>query len=327
MTLKDILTKEWFAKVESVFSSRYGLMLESVNPDGREVRSLSGSPCHPYFCRLIRDSRPGTTRCYKDRVQWMDFAQQSGRPYIGVCHAGIVLGCVPVVYRGKRLGGMFFGKCLSDKPDRQSRQEFRKRFKGFRFHWNMLNRAMGKLNVVSESQFITAGQYLQSQLNQVIVPKRISVLRKQKAQRLAEKARKQEQLQRSIPRVDSASRIRPAIEYMNYHYDLPVKLKELAKLAGLSVFRFSHLFREQTGITPVDYLTQVRIGHAMRLLTTTDWNFRQIMEVTGYTYQSYFIRVFKRVTGMTPQQFRMRKKLASSPAKSAKKGILRTRQR
>jgi AraC-like DNA-binding protein/ligand-binding sensor protein len=307
MTLRDILTKEWFAKVESVFSLRYGLMLESVSPDGREVRSLSGSPCHPYFCRLIRDSRPGTARCYKDRIRWMDFAQQSGRPYIGVCHAGIVLGCVPVIYRGKRLGGMFFGKCLSDKPDKAPTADIRRWFKGFRFHWNTLSRAMGKLNVISESQLVRAGQYLRSQLNQVLVPQKVAVLRKQKARRFAEKARKQEQLKRPIPQVDSASRIHPAMEYMDYHYDLPVKLKELAKLSGLSVFRFSHLFREQTGITPVDYLTQVRIGHARRLLTTTDWDFRQIMEATGYTYQSYFIRMFKRVTGTTPMQFRLRK--------------------
>jgi AraC-like DNA-binding protein/ligand-binding sensor protein len=309
MTLRDILTKEWFEKVETVFSSRYDLMLESVDSDGREIRSLSGSPCHPYFCRLIRDSRPATARCYKDRVRWMDFAQKSGRSYIGLCHAGIVLGCVPVVYRGKRLGGMFFGKCLPDTPDRQLRQEFRKRFKGFRFHWNSLSRAKGKLNVVSESQLVTAGQYLQSQLNQVLIPKKVAALRKQKVRRLAEKARKQEQLKRSIPQVNLASRIRPAIEYMDYHYDLPIKLKSLAQLSGLSVFRFAHLFREQTGVTPVEYLTRVRIGHAMRLLTTTDWDFRQIMESTGYTYQSYFIRMFKRVTGTTPQQYRDKKNI------------------
>jgi AraC-like DNA-binding protein/ligand-binding sensor protein len=307
MMLRDILTKEWFAKVQSVFWSRYGLMLESVSPDGREVRSLSSSPCHPYFCRLIRDSRPATARCYKDRIQWMDFAQQSGRPYIGGCHAGIVLGCVPVVYRGKRLGGMFFGKCLADKPDRQLQQEFRRRFKGFRFHWNTLGRAMGKLDVISAGQLVRAGRYLQSQLNEVLVPKKVDVLRKQKARRLTERAREQEQLKRPIPQVDSASRIHPAIEYMDYHYDLPVKLKELAKCAGLSVFRFAHLFREQAGITPVEYLTVVRIKHAKRLLATTDWDFRQIMEAVGYTYQSYFIRMFKRVTGTTPQQFRLRK--------------------
>lgn len=327
MTLRDILTKEWFAKVESVFSSRYEVMLESVSPGGREVRSLSGSPCHPYFCRLIRDSRPGTARCYKDRVRWMDLAQQSGRPYIGTCHAGIVLGCVPIVYRGKRLGGMFYGKCLADNTDRLSGQDIGRRFKGFRFHWNTLSRAMGKLNVVSAGQLVLAGEYLQSQLNQVLTPKKVSVLRKQKARQFAEKARKQERLKRPMPQVDLTSRIRPAIEYMDYHYDLPVKLKELAKLSGLSVFRFAHVFREQTGITPVEYLTQVRIGHARRLLAATDWDFRQIMEATGYTYQSYFIRVFKRVSGMTPQQFRLRKKTASGSARSAKKGILRTRQR
>jgi AraC-like DNA-binding protein len=244
----------------------------------------------------------------------MDFAQQSGRPYIGTCHAGIVLGCVPIVYRGRRLGGMFYGKCLADNHDRLSGLDIRRRFKGFRFHWNMLSRAMGKLDVISAGQIVRAGQYLQSQLNEVLVPQKVAVLRKQKARRLTEKARKQEQLKRPIPQVDSASCIHPAIEYMDYHYDLPVKLKELAKCAGLSVFRFAHVFRQQTGITPVEYLTQVRIKHAKRLLATTNWDFRQIMEATGYTYQSYFIRMFKRVVGMTPQQYR--RKMAAQSKKN-----------
>jgi YesN/AraC family two-component response regulator len=51
----------------------------------------------------------------------------------------------------------------------------------------------------------------------------------------------------------------------------------------------------------------VRIHHAKRLLAMPEYNYNQIMEATGYTYQSYFIRMFKRVTGTTPQKFRMRK--------------------
>jgi AraC-like DNA-binding protein len=219
----------------------------------------------------------------------------------------MVLACVSITYRGKRLGGMFFGKCLKCKPDRQLQQELRSRFKGFRFHWNTLNRAMGKLKVISDRELIRGGTYLQSQLSQVLMPPKVAVLRKQKARRIAEKARKQSQLMIPMPRIDPGSRLHLAIEYMNYHYDLPVKLKELAEFAGLSVFRFSHLFRQQTGMAPVEYLTRVRIGHAERLLATTDWDFRQIMEATGYTYQSYFIRMFKRITGTTPQQFRMKK--------------------
>jgi AraC-like DNA-binding protein/ligand-binding sensor protein len=321
MTLKDILTKETFRKIEAVVSSRYGLSLESVSPDGREVRYLSSSPCHPYFCRLIRDSRPGTARCYKTRKRWMALARKSGKPYIGVCHAGIILACVPIVYRKKRLGGMFFGKCLPDKSDRLLRQDFHRRFEKFHFNWFVLSRAMGRLKIIGERKLVRAGEFLRSQLERAMVPEKVAVLRKQKALRLADRKRKQKQMGSALGEIKESSRIRPAMDYMDHHYDLPVRLKELAEYAELSVFHFAHLFRQETGLTPVDYLTRVRIHHAKRLLVTTDWEYRQVGKTVGYNYQSYFIRMFKWATGMTPQRFRLRKKISSGTPKSEKKGI------
>lgn len=304
MMLRDILTKEWFEEINSEFSSRFGLMLESVGADGREVRSLSGKPCHPYFCRLIRDSRPGAVRCYANRVLWMNRARKSGRPYIGVCQAGIVLGCVPVVYRGRMLGGMFYGKCLLDKPETLRRQDFGRRFKGFRYIWYELSRAMRRLDIVSERKLVQAGKFLESQLKESLSPHKTAVLRQQKKRLSAEAERKQKRLRGQLPKIEESSPIWPAADFMNFHYDRPVTLAELACLTGLSVFRFAHVFKQATGITPVEYLTSVRIGHARRLLEKTDWEYWEISESAGYRCQSYFIRMFKRVVGVTPQQYR-----------------------
>jgi AraC-like DNA-binding protein/ligand-binding sensor protein len=321
MTLRDVLTREWFTKAEAVFSSRYGLTLESVGPDGRSAASLSSAPCHPYFCRLIRESRPGTARCYKNRMRWMNLAQKSGKPYIGVCHAGMVLACVPIVYRNKRLGGIFFGKCLIEKSERLMRQEFRRRFKGFHYNWFLLGWAMERLKVIDERKLARAGEFLQSQLKQMLVPEKAAALRKQKALRLAGKARKEKRLREARPDAAKSPCIRYAMDYMDSQYDLPVKLRELAEFAELSVFHFAHLFRRETGLTPVDYLTRVRIHHAKRLLTTTDWEYWQVSKAVGYNHQSYFIRMFKRLTGTTPQRFRLRKNMSPVTSRSGKRGI------
>ena len=106
------------------------------------------------------------------------------------------------------------------------------------------------------------------------------------------------------------TQLKPAIEYMQNHYDEPLTLADLAKTVHLSVSRFSHLFTEQMGASIVDYLSSVRINHAKRLLLTTDHNCTRICYDVGYNNQSYFTRVFKQLTGLTPRQFRNQNKRA-----------------
>lgn len=308
MGLRDVLTKEWFERVAAEFQSRYGLTLESVDTQGRMVGCLSSRPCYPYFCSLIRESRPGLARCYKSRVRWMNLACQSGRPHIGVCHAGITLGCVPVVYRGRRLGGMFFGMCLTHKPGKLVVQELFRRFKGFRYPWLELGRATRRLKTARPQDLVRAGGFLESQLKQALVPEKVGVLRKEKTLRLAGMERKQNRLRSELPGIDTSSRLWQAAEFMKYHCDRPIKLQECAYLSGLSVFRFAHVFREETGFTPMEYLTRMRIEHAKRMLEKSDMKHWEIKQAIGYTHQSYFIRVFKRVVGMTPQQYRLNHK-------------------
>jgi AraC-like DNA-binding protein len=318
MELKDIFTPEQFKAIEASFVSKYGLPLESCGTNGRESLSLCSSPCHPYFCRVIRDSRPGAVRCRRDRRRWMNIAIQTGRPCIGVCHAGIMLGCVPVVYRGKQFGGVFFGKCLLKKPGKAFGREFRRRFKGFRFDGDEIRRAAGRLKVIPERQLVRAGEFLQSRLKRALVPAKVKVLREQNALRRAEKENKRKRLRAAMPYISESSAIRPAMEYMDHHYDRPLTLAEITRTTKLSESRLSHLFTEKIGITLFDYLTRVRIRNAKRLLQTTDWECLQIGPAVGYDNQSYFMRTFKRLAGTTPQRWRLRKNKHKGNSKSSR---------
>jgi two-component system response regulator YesN len=98
--------------------------------------------------------------------------------------------------------------------------------------------------------------------------------------------------------------LRPAIEFMEGNFDRPISLADIAHGAHLSISRLAHLFREQMGITLIDYLTNVRINAAKRLLLKSDMNCTQICFQVGYNNQSYFTRTFKQITGMTPRQFK-----------------------
>lgn len=104
------------------------------------------------------------------------------------------------------------------------------------------------------------------------------------------------------------TQIKPAIDFIEANYDQQISLADIAKASFLSVSRLAHLFKEQMGITLIDYLTNVRITHAKHLLIATDKSCTTICFEVGYNNQSYFTRTFKDIVGMTPRQFRDKNK-------------------
>ena len=95
-----------------------------------------------------------------------------------------------------------------------------------------------------------------------------------------------------------------AIAYMKVHYAEPINLEEMADECGLSTSYFSKKFKEQTGEKYIDVLTDIRIREAQRLLGTTDTPVAEIVEAVGYCDDKHFRRLFHKVTGMNPLEYR-----------------------
>jgi two-component system response regulator YesN len=98
--------------------------------------------------------------------------------------------------------------------------------------------------------------------------------------------------------------VRKALAYMEREYARDISLDEIAAVVHLSPYYFSHVFKEETGVTFVERLTSIRMLHARRLLTTTDWPVTAVAKATGYRDLNYFCRVFKRYVGQTPRRYR-----------------------
>lgn len=94
------------------------------------------------------------------------------------------------------------------------------------------------------------------------------------------------------------------LDYMSRNLDKPLSLQDLADHAGLSRSHFSRCFKEQTGFSPIDYLINLKVQHAAMLLTFTDQPVRAVGNAVGYGDPYYFSRVFKKVLGVSPAQFR-----------------------
>ena len=373
--------------------------------------------CYPEFCRIVRSSSTGLRRCNEERRRSLKMSIETGQSYICLCHAGIVLVCVPVMDKDKALGGMFFGKCLWEPVTRMLIEEIEKRLKGICPDRKKLAAAIRKLPVIQGRKVNKAAEFLFDLLYEVgRFDPRVIRWRRQRSEQQSQigefiqerkklgaewqypleseqeligkvkigdrtgakeilnsilgtilfhnpgdlgvfKARLLELLSilsrsaveggvdidvmleknlayvNKVMQIDNQedlcawistalnefielvyssqdakkiTQIRPAINYIDANYDKPITLAEIAKASHLSVSRLAHVFKEQMGITLIDYLTSVRIERAKQLLLATDQNCTEICFQVGYNNQSYFTRTFKELVGMTPRKFRVR---------------------
>ena len=95
-----------------------------------------------------------------------------------------------------------------------------------------------------------------------------------------------------------------AIEYVETHFVDEITAQKLADLAGMSVPHFNRLFRKILRLSPMDYVLSLRVQEAQRLLSTTSMSMSDISAAVGFYDQSHFTKRFKKITGITPLQYR-----------------------
>ena len=98
--------------------------------------------------------------------------------------------------------------------------------------------------------------------------------------------------------------IRTAQKYIDEHYMEPLTLDGLAEMVHLSSSYFSTVFKEETGLGFSDYLIRCRIDAAKELLRKTDMRLPEIAEAIGYKDPKHFGKLFKKIAGIKPTDFR-----------------------
>ena len=93
-------------------------------------------------------------------------------------------------------------------------------------------------------------------------------------------------------------------KYIDLNYSESLSLDDLAEISHLNKYYLSHTFKEQTGLSPIEYLNETRIKNAKILLKSTNYSVSEISSFTGFSSQSYFSQRFKKITGLSPRQYR-----------------------
>lgn len=105
-------------------------------------------------------------------------------------------------------------------------------------------------------------------------------------------------------RSTESRRVQKVKQYIDANYAKPLKLADLADLVGMSSVAFSRFFRQRTGRTLSEYIIDIRLGYAARMLVDSTKNISEICYECGFNNLSNFNRTFKEKRNYTPRDFR-----------------------
>ncbi len=103
---------------------------------------------------------------------------------------------------------------------------------------------------------------------------------------------------------ESQTAVEESIQYIRRNYSESLNINTLAKEASLSPYYYAHSFKEETGFSPMEYVTNTRLEHAKIALVRTQKSIEEIAYDVGYASSSSFINMFTKKVGCSPKQYR-----------------------
>lgn len=320
--IKEILGEKVIDELRHIFHESTGMTI-TFSPLGKSRRidfypEEERSP----FCKLVHASRTGRRRCLACDRTAIKKAFRIKAPYIYTCHAGLIDFVVPLILNGSLVGSLLSGQLLTKKTMLADFKSVWEKTKDLHIDKNSLKRAYNKVKVFSRRDLDMAVK-LFSLIANYIVEKETSVILQKELinhqKRLLAEAQKREKLRQELKKAMPFLRLetmsekdqtrgqriaREAKHFIESHYAEPITLDIVSESVFLSPSYFSSFFKKYSRYTFNEYLTKVRVEKAKELLERLDLNITRIAQEVGYEDFNYFSQIFKKVTGITPSEYR-----------------------
>jgi len=270
-----------FRDYESVFTKATGLPLALRPLDYWQLEHQGKKHENP-FCALLAE-RPATLAvCLQAHDEMI--RHTGDLPHTVTCPFGLTETAVPVKLGDKTIGYLRIGQVLRHMPIKSDTTRVSRELDrcGVRFTGE-IRKAWEKNPLIPPDKYNAIvrlltffGEQLSALTNQI-------VLEKQNAEPpLVQKAR----------------------EYIDKHKMEPLSLAAVAKASGASVFHFCKVFRKSTGLKFTDYVARVRLEDAKTQLLNPNRRISEVAYDVGFQSLTQFNRMFKRVFGQSPTEFR-----------------------
>lgn len=323
--LNALLDVPLWENVQDQLAEMTGTAIITVDFKGNPITKHSR---RTEFCSVIRENPVFRKRCFRcDALAGLE-AVRLERPYIYLCHCGIVDVAVPVMVGDRYLGAVMFGqvKLRSNSGDGKL-EHLVNEISTFQSESEKVRQDLlvkyEQLPEMEYERIVQAANLIQSIVNYIVdraVAKQNEAqtynwLLRANAEMLAQSTDGIQELRQPEHIVDApmelpiskSSAIYPAVNYIATHPGTVISMNEMADLCHLSPSYFSRLFTREMGEGFTNYVNRQKVQLAKRELRNTSKSISQIATELGYLNISHFINLFKRFEGITPLVYRQHK--------------------
>lgn len=199
--------------------------------------------------------------------------------------------------------------CIDRMDDKGCRQTIEEIFRKVEKHLTVNDLQLLSLNLVLMG--VRRMPFMQLQLNEYLGRNILSLENISKFQTIEQlknwivntiKSMNELMLKENLPEKQDV--IAKAKEYIDKNFNKKISLNDISERFYINPYYFSQLFKRKTGETYHNYITELRISRAMRLLEETSLNIYEVCEMVGYSDTNHFNKMFERKTGLKPSEYK-----------------------
>jgi AraC-like DNA-binding protein/ligand-binding sensor protein len=286
--IRRIGKSEMFSEYQAAFEDATGLPL-ALRPTEFWNLPHRNRPNENPFCAMMAQNNRSCAACLEAQQRAVEAA--TDQPATVACFAGLSDTSVPVKLGERRIGFLQTGQVALKQPNQTDFKSISTQIMewGLKVDLARLEEAYFNSKVLTQRQHAAVIRLLE------IFGRQLSAA----ANRMALQDTEAE-----------PPMIRRAKGYIAGHYRDPVGLDEIARTMHVSTFYFCKMFKKATGLTFTDYLGRVRVEKAKNLLLNPHLRVSEIAYTVGFQSLTHFNRVFRKLTGESPTDFREKLKKA-----------------
>lgn len=275
-----------FKDYEQAFRSATGLPFALTPPETWGL-PMRGDANENAFCHAMSDSSKTCAACLELQGKLSEKGAESSEPITMKCFAGFCDTAVPVRLGESLVGFLRTGQVLTETPteeefDRTSQQLIRW---GIDFDVKKLHDAYFASKVISNEQYNAMIRLLKVFADHLSMISNQVLVREENTEN---------------PMITRAK------DYIERNQSEDISLAAVARAVNTSTFYFCKMFKKATGLTFTEYLGRVRVEKAKQLLLNPHVRVSEVAFEVGFQSLSQFNRVFKRITGQSPTDYRER---------------------
>jgi ligand-binding sensor protein/AraC-like DNA-binding protein len=307
--IDQIINPIKFQKIQDDIASATDLALITVDYKGKPLTKHSN--CSD-FCQKVRSSNYGIY-CEKCDSHGGLEAARLRKPYIYICHFGLIDFAIPIIVKDLYIGAFMAGQVLLSPQDLSETPE--PILPGVQSKWESIDKdlkeAFDTLPVMSLDKITALANMLLHIVNYCVEEAELKALLAHRSGKASNNTYAETgeddyfiSTIKRHPRKGADQLIQPALAYIKKHPEEKITLEKMAALCNISPSYFSKLFAKENRGNLSDYVNKTRIELAKELLLNSDWNIRTIAAHIGYDDSGYFIKIFKKLTNKTPLEYR-----------------------